>query len=58
MDNDDKAKAENKDGQKSINKRDESAASLEQANKVDSITKIKDGIDKNDIKKDNKVSYT
>jgi hypothetical protein len=57
MDNDDKAKAENKDGQEGINKRDENAASLEQANKINSTTKIKDGIDKNDIKKDKKVSY-
>jgi hypothetical protein len=57
MDNDDKAKAENKDGQEGINKRDENAASLEQANKINSATKIKDGINKNDIKKDNKVSY-
>jgi hypothetical protein len=56
MDNDDKAKAENKDGQEGINKLDESATSLEQANKIDSITKINDGIDKNDNKKVNKVS--
>jgi hypothetical protein len=57
MDNDTIAKAENEDGQEDPNKHNKNAASLEQANKIDSPTKIKDGIDKNDIKKYDKVSY-